>query len=155
MSKALDFSSMDSASIERFVNSVPKNYYKISNRFLFLPEMSSPKEFVTVASKMEQLAKEKKAEFEGNFRLRSDFGSFSLGDSVPFSLLDRKITVGQMKDQLSGLLDVSADAIKISFHSLRPIQDDFSLHSDLGCHGKGGENFWLILTPPSDSKRAE
>ncbi|WP_420421192.1 hypothetical protein [Simkania sp.] len=154
MSKALDFSAMDSAAIEKFVNSVPQNLFKKFGRFFILPAMSSTEEFVAAASKMEQVAK-KGAEFKGNFKLRSDFGQFKCGNSISFNLLDREITVGRMKDQISALTGVPVNEIRISFQNLFPIRDDFSLHTDLNCNGNGGENFWLTRVPSSDSKRAE
>lgn len=142
MSQISKLSSMDAHDIQRIVASVPQNYYKLSRKFLILPEMSTPEDYREVVSKIAR----KVGEFDGNFKLQSDFGKHSTGDTVSFRLIEKGIPVGQIKRQISDLTGVPAEEIQISFQNVRPLRDDISFRSDLNCHGNGGENFWLRRT---------
>lgn len=138
MSQVSKLSSMDPKGIQSVVESIPQNFYKISGKFLILPEMSSTEDYREVASKISG-----KVEFKGNFKFLTDFGEYSTRDTVSFCLLEKGTPVGQMKRQISDLTGVPAEEIQISFHNVRPLRDDILFCSDLNCHGKGGENFWL------------
>lgn len=149
MSQVSKLSSMDPSGIQSVVESVPKNFYKVSRKFLILPEMSSPEDYREVASKISG-----KVEFKGNFKLLTDFGSLSTGSTISFSLLERETPVEQIKRQISDLTGVPAEEIQISFQSVRPLANHFIFSTDLCCHGKGGENFWLSRSC-TELKRAD
>lgn len=138
MSQVSKLSSMDPNGIQSVVESVPQNFYKVSGKFLILPEMSSTEDYEKVASKITG-----KMGFKGNFKFLTDFGKYSTRDTVSFCLLEKGTPVGQIKRQISDLTGVPAEEIQISFQNVRPLRDDILFRSDLNCHGNGGENFWL------------
>ena len=139
---------VSSADPRQLVESVSQNFYKLSGKLLILPEMSSESDYQAVASKIGAAAS-----FKGAFKLRTNFGKLSQGDTLDFRFVEKETPVGQVKRQVSFLTGVPVDEIQISFQSFRPLRDETLFSTDLNCNGKGGENVWLTRVVSTEMKR--
>lgn len=151
---ATDPAGMTEERLKSYINSVPKNLNKAFGRWLILPEMSSIEDYRATEDKIKEVSMKKTAGFRGTFVPTTEFGKYSEGDRIPFTLLDPETSVGQIKHRVSELTDVPRSEIQIGFHVKLNLDDEMNLRYDLNCHGRGGENFWISRTEAKAGEEA-
>jgi len=130
-----ELAAITDSQLQHVWESVQEKMRTLSNRWLIgeiLPEGSDYRLL------FENLIDSKKT-FKGIFRIHVP--NLTTPVRVSFTLTNRKMAIGQIKQQIEKITGISRNNFNICFKSLTPIGDNANFFSDFHCNGKGGEVF--------------